>query len=196
MTKINVYDFDGTIYKGDSSVDFFLFCLRRHSENIFLLLKIAFAFIQYKVHFCSKEHLKSVFFSFLKNIEDIDSVIEESWNNNFYKIDGWYKSQSAQSDVIISASPEFLLAPVCKQMGVRLIASKVDKKTGKFIGNNCYGKEKVLRLQQFLDAQKESDCELENFYSDSKSDFSLASMAEKSWLVKFKGKKVKIIKWI
>ena len=27
---IDVYDFDGTIYDGDSTVDFSLFCLRRH----------------------------------------------------------------------------------------------------------------------------------------------------------------------
>ena len=28
--RIDVYDFDGTIYDGDSTVDFTLFCLRRH----------------------------------------------------------------------------------------------------------------------------------------------------------------------
>ena len=28
--RIDVYDFDGTIYDGDSTVDFTRFCLRRH----------------------------------------------------------------------------------------------------------------------------------------------------------------------
>lgn len=27
---MNVYDFDGTIYNGDSTVDFYLYCLREH----------------------------------------------------------------------------------------------------------------------------------------------------------------------
>ena len=27
--RIDVYDFDGTIYDGDSTVDFWLYCLRR-----------------------------------------------------------------------------------------------------------------------------------------------------------------------
>ena len=27
---MNVYDFDGTIYDGDSSVDFFRFCLKKY----------------------------------------------------------------------------------------------------------------------------------------------------------------------
>lgn len=26
---MNVYDFDGTVYRGDSTVDFWLFCLRK-----------------------------------------------------------------------------------------------------------------------------------------------------------------------
>lgn len=196
MTKINVYDFDGTVYRGDSSVDFFLFCLRRFPANIILLPKVAAALLQYKVHLCSKEHLKSVFFSFVKNIKGIDSVVEDFWKANFAKIDGWYKNQVEQSDIIVSASPDFLLESVCLRLGVRLIASKVDKATGAFVVKNCYGKEKVFRLQGFLKNCGDADCVIENFYSDSKSDFSLASMAEKSWLVKFKGKKVKIIKWI
>ena len=29
MNDIWVYDFDGTIYNGDSSIDFFFFCLRK-----------------------------------------------------------------------------------------------------------------------------------------------------------------------
>lgn len=27
---MNVYDFDGTIYDGDSTVDFYLYCIRKH----------------------------------------------------------------------------------------------------------------------------------------------------------------------
>ncbi len=29
---MNVYDFDGTIYSGDSTIDFYLFCLRKQPE--------------------------------------------------------------------------------------------------------------------------------------------------------------------
>ena len=31
---IDVYDFDGTIYDGDSTVDFVRFCLRRHPVGL------------------------------------------------------------------------------------------------------------------------------------------------------------------
>ena len=29
---MNVYDFDKTIYYGDSTADFYLFCLKRHKK--------------------------------------------------------------------------------------------------------------------------------------------------------------------
>ena len=46
-------------------------------------------------------------------------------------------------DVIISASPEILLTEICRRLGIKyLIASKVEKITGKYYGENCYGKEK------------------------------------------------------
>ncbi|MFR3285343.1 MAG: haloacid dehalogenase-like hydrolase [Clostridium fessum] len=46
-------------------------------------------------------------------------------------------------DVIISASPEILLTEICKRLGIKyLIASKVEKITGKYYRENCYGKEK------------------------------------------------------
>ena len=46
--RIDVYDFDGTIYDGDSTVDFTLFCLRRHPGVIAGLprLIVAAAMIQ------------------------------------------------------------------------------------------------------------------------------------------------------
>ena len=37
--KLYLYDFDGTIYAGDSSVDFF-FCMKKEKEYSFIHLKI------------------------------------------------------------------------------------------------------------------------------------------------------------
>ena len=34
---MNVYDFDKTIYGGDSTADFYLFSLKRHKKSSFLL---------------------------------------------------------------------------------------------------------------------------------------------------------------
>ncbi len=43
-----------------------------------------------------------------------------------------------EDDVIISASPEFLLRPICNRLGIRhLIASRVDARSGAYDGQNC-----------------------------------------------------------
>ena len=81
--------------------------------------------------------------------------------------------------MIISASPEFLLAPICRKLGIKhLIASKVDSKSGKYSGINCHGKEKVRRF-----CEKFKDGEVDEFYSDSLSDTPLAEISKKAFLV-------------
>ena len=62
------------------------------------------------------------------------------------------------SDLIISASPEFLLKPICGILGIKhLIASKVSPVDGKYTGKNCHGKEKVRRFKQLYNEKIEED---------------------------------------
>ena len=135
---MNVYDFDGTIYKKDSTVKFYMFCLKK---NIFL---IRYLFIQlwcfalYIFSFIDKTKFKQGFFSFLKGIKNVDAYVLEFWKKNEKHINAWYLEQKKETDVIISASPEFLLLPICKILGIeKLIGSKVDKKNGSFLSKNC-----------------------------------------------------------
>ena len=44
---MNVYDFDKTIYKNDSTADFFLYCLRKHPRIIAILPSIFTGLIKY-----------------------------------------------------------------------------------------------------------------------------------------------------
>ena len=45
--KINVYDFDDTIYNGDSSFHFFLYGVKKFKVSFFKILKIIFNAILY-----------------------------------------------------------------------------------------------------------------------------------------------------
>lgn len=181
--KLDVYDFDGTIYSGDSTIDFYLYCLK---HNIFLIrfLPVQILYlIKYKLKLVEKLKFKEKFFSFLKGIKDVDKEVELFWNKNEKKIRYELIKNSENTKYIISASPEFLLQNISKKIGdFKLIASKVDKKTGNFIGKNCYGEEKVKRLKE-----KEKNYEIENFYSDSETDKFLAELAINSYLVDKKG---------
>lgn len=177
---MNIYDFDKTIYQGDSTIDFYLFCIQKKPLILLEIPKVLKAMIQYKLHQITKTRWKEEFYSFLHYFANIDFIIEEFWKKNIDKIADWYLNQKDRTDIIISASPEFLLSPLCKRIGVQnLIASIVDKRTGKYQGENCYGKEKVKRL-----LEKFPNCEIEKFYSDSNSDLPLANLAKESYIIK------------
>ena len=91
----------------------------------------------------------------------------------------WYLENHRPDDVVISASPEFLLRPVCKRLKIPvLMASVVDKKTGLYSGENCWGEEKVRRFYERFE-----DGKIDSFYSDSYSDAPLAEIAEKAFIV-------------
>lgn len=126
-----------------------------------------------------KVKMKEKYFMFLRDIPNIEEWVNDYWKIHKSKLKGWYMQKDHQIDIIISASPEFLLTSICKEIGVKkLIASKVDAKTGKFDGENCYGEEKVVRLNEYM-----SDYEMAEFYSDSLSDTPLARLAKKSYIV-------------
>lgn len=177
---MNVYDFDGTIYDGDSSVDIYFFLLRRHPKLITYLPKQISGIVRYKLQLCSKEEMKESYFSFLRGVQTDKTFLDDFWDQNQKKIKKWYSNQQRKDDVIISASPEFLLKPVCKMIGVEnLIATRVELSTGKFLSKNCHGAEKVVRFKEIF-----SETEIEGFYSDSKSDAYMAKLASKAFLIK------------
>ena len=120
---INVYDFDKTIYDGDSSIDFYLYCLRRKPSIIFLLPIQFYGMILYILKIKNKEYMKEKFFVFLKKIDNIDLYVVDFWNINLKKIKKWYLNQKKDTDVIISASLEFLLKPLEKKLNIRSILS-------------------------------------------------------------------------
>lgn len=173
---MNVYDFDETIYDGDSTRDFYFFCLKRYPKILLLLPMLAFNFAKYVFGFFTKTQFKEKFYKFLTFLPDTDKEVSAFWEKNKNKIKKWYLKQKKDNDLIISASPEFLLSHVCKEVGVSLMASRVNAKSGETTGENCYGEEKVKRLGK--------GTRIKNFYSDSFSDEPLAKLAENAFIVK------------
>ena len=98
-------------------------------------------------------------------------------------VEKWYLDMKRDDDVIISASPEFLVKVCCERLGIKhVMASRVDPKTGKYDGLNCYGEEKPKRFDERFGSEKRA--EIENFYSDSYSDAPMAAIAKQAYLVK------------
>lgn len=184
---MNVYDFDGTIYNGDSTVDFYLYCIKRHPGLLRYLPRQGWAMVRYRLHRLSKTQMKEQFYSFLKGLENADEEVRTFWVLHKKKIAAWYMEKQEKDDVVISASPEFLLKAVCEELGIcNLIASRVDSRTGVYEGENCWGAEKVTRFRQ-----KYADAEIDEFYTDSRSDRRMAMLASQAY-IKVHGK---FIRW-
>jgi len=184
---MNVYDFDKTIYDGDSTADFYFYAIKRQPSLLRFLPKQAIAFTKYLFGFLTKTQFKEKFFEVFSGIKNIDNYVEDFWGKNKHKIKKWYKNTHFDSDVVISASPEFLLEPICLELKIKkLMASRVDKNTGKYTGENCYGEEKVKRFYKVFPNEK-----IDTFYSDSLSDTPLKEISKSAYIVR----KEKLIDW-
>ena len=179
--KLNIYDFDGTIYDGDSSIDFIKYLMIKKKSNIFSIPKMIYNFIKHKLKLISKEQMKECFFEILNNFSNIDEIIDDFWKKNEYKIKDFFKNTKQKNVVIASASPYFLLEPIAKKYKIKdLFASPIDKKTGKYDGVNCHGVEKVRLIHK-----KYPKHIVETMYSDdAKADKPLLDLAKKSYIVK------------
>jgi len=187
---MNIYDFDGTLYAGDSTMDFLKFSLKKHPSLVRFLPVMGFAFLRhYGFKSITKTVMKEQFYRIFSGYDPL-ALLEEFWDVHQEKIFPWYPGrQQREDDILISASPEFLLEPICRRLGIRhLMASRVDPKTGKYTGLNCHGPEKVVRLKETLGV---THCE--NFYSDAYSDQPLAEIADHAWIVQKDGS---ITPWI
>lgn len=176
---MNVFDFDKTIYPRDSTAGFYFFTLARRPGVFLEVPATAWYFLLYKLGKRTKTQFKEVMYRFLRHTGGTEQLVERYWDKKQKNINRWYLDIRRDDDIIISASPEFLLRPICARLGVRLIASRVDPATGKYDGENCWGPEKVTRLNEIY-----PDCHIDEFYSDSYSDSPLAELADRAYLVK------------
>lgn len=177
---MNIYDFDKTIYNGDSTADFYFYCLKKYPKILFTVPMTLFSFAMYIIGAWSKTKFKEKMYRFLLYVNDPEREAELFWAEHCGNIKEYYKKNRRGDDIVISASPEFLLKPIAERLGFgMLIASRVDARTGKYTGKNCHGEEKVKRLYE-----KVPDAECDEFYSDSFSDAPLAKLAKHAYIVR------------
>ena len=173
------YDFDKTIYKNDSSTEFFVYMI--FSRPYLLLFAPWFLIVLalYGMKLMSKKRVKECLFFFVPWYSNIDRIVDKFWSKNANKIQDWYAKQKADDDIVISASLSFIIKPVMEMLNIKnWIATNYSVKTGKIYGDNCYGEAKKVEFDRLYKGQK-----LEAFYSDSLSDMPMMKLAEKAYLV-------------
>jgi len=184
-----LFDFDGTITRGDS---FGLFLKRSVSKlqllkGFFVLLPNLVAF---KTSLISNERAKQkVVKHFFRNYDysNLCTLGEKVALNNlkFIVKDSALKQiekhkQQGDRIVVVSASLEIWLKPWCDSMGLELIATKLEtvdgRITGKFLTPNCYGPEKVRRVKELIPNYDQYSPI--SAYGDSRGDRELLAMAD------------------
>lgn len=194
--KIAFFDFDGTITKKDSLIDFIRFAV---GDKRFLigLVVLSPMFAQYILKLISnsnaKEKMISYFFKGFK-IDEFEQVAKEySLNqiNNIVRLEAleklkWHQEQGDKI-VVVSASIECWLKPWCDKNNFELIATKLETNggflTGKFFTKNCHGIEKVHRIKK--------QYELEHFdyiyaYGDTEGDKAMLTLANETFYKPFR----------
>lgn len=175
---MNVYDFDKTITDQDSSFLFISYILKKYPRAIILNAIGIISETVYSLKSKDPSNMKEQLFKFVKYFPNINETVESFWDENWHHIQNWYLEAKRDDDLIISASPDFLVRPAAERLGVRLIATPMSPCSGSIQGINCKGDEKVRRLDL-----EYPDVHVENFYSDSLSDSPMARRAERAWLV-------------
>lgn len=185
---MNVYDFDGTIYKGDSTTDFFIMLAKKNPKVWTYVPKFLLGIVEYELGLIDRAKNKEYLYKSLSLFDNIDDLIKEFWDTHKKNIFNWYYDNKKDDDIIISASPDFLVRPICENLGLKyIIASKVDKFTGKTLGPNCSKDEKVVRLKSEYPGKEKEVCE---FYSDHLKDTPLARLAKSAFIVLKDGRRI------
>ena len=160
-------------------MDFFRHCANKYPRIYFSALASLPWFFLMLLGLAEKTRVKQRFYRYLRLVPNVSEEVERFWLTHDANLKDWYFVQKKEDDLIISASPEFLLEPLMKRLGLSMLASRVAPESGVYEGKNCHGEEKVRRMREAY-----PETQIDQFYSDSKNDAPLARLACRAYMVK------------
>jgi HAD-superfamily subfamily IB hydrolase, TIGR01490 len=186
--KLALFDFDGTISRKDSMIDFIQFAMGK-PRYYWGLIRKSPMLLSYLLKQTANSDAKQAFMAhyFSHYPTDKFEILAQKYAEKklpaiirpkaLERIQ-WHQAQKHKV-VIISASAEDWLKPWAEGIKVDLIASQLDKNggfiSGHLKGNNCHGAEKVARLKQYLNI---NDYSCIYAYGDSPGDKEMLALAD------------------
>lgn len=203
--KLAIFDVDLTITKKDTFIEFYKFLCKEDKRFLFYFNKVICSGILYGLKIYDEKKSKEQYLSFLKglSIRSVNKLSEKFFNthivNKLLYSDALkemeLRKKQGYTVILISASPEFYLNKFKKLEFVDYVLGTVYEVkngiyTGKMIGYNNKGEEKVNRLFRFLHKE---NIEHVNFndscmYSDSFNDIPLLNLVGNGFLINSKKK--------
>ena len=180
---MNVYDYDNTIYDGESCFDLFKFYIKKDPALLLLFPTVVKGFRRYKKGEISINEMIEEYVPLaeekLKKV-DFENDPKQFWDKHMNKIKPFYKKIQKDDDLIITASPDFHIEVIAKRLGIKnYLTTKYNKESGKleFI---CIRSNKITAFKEIY-----GDREIENFYTDSpENDAPLIELAKHAFVVK------------
>ena len=188
MKRLALFDFDGTLYKGDSFIAFALYAVGKVSFFKNLLRNFP-SLLRWKLGLLSGSVAKERLFQSLYQgwklrdfnekcagfATQISTTLRPEVTKHLQN-----HIESGDTVAIVSASPANWIRPWADAMGIRhVVATEIEQRdgvlTGRFSTPNCVGQEKVGRIKEaFPDS---ADCEIWA-YGDSASDKAMLALAD------------------
>ena len=196
-SKIAVFDINGTLYNKKSKEEFFRFICFRDSYKLIDIYHLLLFKLLGALRLINQTQFKENFFNYLDHLppEQVTRYAAEYWSIEYpryfnpkllERVDQLRKQGvkifciSGGLDVYMESLYE--LFPVDAHLSTRVLYKKG---TYKIVGEACKGKEKIRRLEEYLDGQPYQIVEA---YSDDEE--AILDKAEKAYIVKKDGEVV------
>ena len=180
---MNAFDFDNTIYRGESPVDFALFLIKHNKRIILYLPTIVYNSIKYKLCWVSIEKWEKKINAFLRTFslskEELLQLVKQFWAVNHHKLDKRMLKRIREDDIIITAGPSFLIEGIREYLKTeRILGTDIDLDRKKLLYYNL-GSNKVKRFRQLYGKQR-----IHCFYTDSFNDRAFMDISDRVYIVK------------
>ena len=189
---MKVFDFDNTIYRGESSIDFSFYMIRHNKKILLYVPTILISLVKYKMCLMKKEKIETLITDFFAGVldgtEDAPVLIRNFWETHAHKLNAKILALIGPEDVIMSASPVFLVAGIREKLNTdNIIGTEVDMEQKRITWFN-FGDNKVKRFRELYGNRT-----IDAFYTDSYNDRALMEISRTTFIVK-KGIPVKMKK--
>ena len=179
---MNVFDFDNTLYDGESSFDFFFFCLREDKKLAVHIPMMLIDLLLYKTRLIRVNRLyadaEKLCRELMKNEAQLQDKVRAFWAVSADKLKPQLCALIRPEDVIVTASPQFLLEEILDRLNTKnLIASQMNVHSGR-VESLCFRKEKIAQLRSRFGG------EVDRFYTDSLNDAPMIECAKEAYLVR------------
>ncbi|EPF77388.1 HAD-IB family hydrolase [Acinetobacter rudis] len=185
--NLALFDFDGTLYSGDSFTRFIFYtCSKRHilKNGLKILPWIQAYYLKLYPARSMRPKLFSAIFS-QTNLDELQPIIQDyakqlitGLNPELYQ-QLLQHQQQGDDVVLVSASVDIYLEAVCQLLEIDLICTQTEKidriLTGKYITPDCSEIQKSLRIQQHYQLK---DYQYIYAYGNSNEDMDMLKLAD------------------